>query len=121
MPSCYQASFLLKILHFLHVKDEMTTYFLKRWWRVTPFIQNLESDLHLYHLLVPYGILPQGIPVFVVDSNTIGKGLRYFDTSFMRAFMIAPIHRHNDSATTANWVRDPPSKSGFRFDPFAVA
>jgi hypothetical protein len=79
---------------------------LKRWWRVNPVVQNLESNLHLCHHLVPYGILLHGVPVFVVDLNAVSKGLRYFDTEFIRAFMIALIHRRcNDSVKMANFVR----------------
>ena len=95
-----------KIFH-LHVKDQMTSNFLKSGRHRLSFFKRLKGYTHLLHFLT-HGVLPECVNILPVESDTLVIGLRYFNTILMCTLVIAFIHSNNNTIASLDCIRHPP-------------
>jgi hypothetical protein len=91
MSPGYEPGLATKILH-LNVKDHVTAYELMIWGWGCAIRQDVESNTHIFHLLLS-GIPPKGGANGLIDGIRLVDCLGDFDPVLMSAFMVSSASR----------------------------
>jgi hypothetical protein len=114
MASCHESCLPVEVLHF-DIVYHMTSYLLVSQRDNFVIIQNLKGNAYLRHLLMDC-VLPKSVTIFLINTYTVIKRLRYFDSILVSALLVASIHRRYNLIALREYIQYPPCKSGFVVD-----